>query len=74
MDISWEEDLFHINLHANYGDESASVEDIDEVEEMLNDICMGRFSDGNTGDSSTTPSPTINGYKLKNFDQLLKDA
>jgi hypothetical protein len=79
MNYTWwvfhgEEDMFHTNLHANHGDENTSVEDIDEVKEMLNDICMGIFSDGNTGESSTTPSPTTNGYKSKDFDHLLKDA
>jgi hypothetical protein len=69
-----EEDLFRTNLHADHDDENASAEDIDDVEEMLNDIHMGRFPDGNTSESSTTPGPTTNGYESKNFGQLLEDA
>jgi hypothetical protein len=79
MNYTWwvfagEKDPFHTNLHADHDDENASAEDIDDVEEMLNDIHIGRFPDGNTGESSTTPGPTTNGYELKNFDQLLEDA
>jgi hypothetical protein len=35
---------------------------------------MERFLDGNPGESSSTPSPTTNGYESKIFYQLLEDA
>ena len=44
--IQWifhEEDPFLWNVHAEHNDDNASVEDIDEVEEMLHDIYMGHF-------------------------------
>jgi hypothetical protein len=72
--ISWRRRSFHTNLHADHDDENASAEDIDDVEEMLHDIRIGRFLDGNTGESSTTLGPTTNDYESKNFDQLLEDA
>jgi hypothetical protein len=69
-----EEYLFRTHLHADHDDENASAKDIDFVEEILNDIHMERFLDCNTSESSSTPSPTTNGYELKFFDQLLEDA
>jgi hypothetical protein len=62
MDIHGEEDPFRINEYANHNDHNASVEDIDEVEQMLDDIGMGTFLSANAGKPSTTPGPTTNDY------------
>jgi hypothetical protein len=66
--------LFRINLHVDHNDENASAEDIDKVEEMLNTLAWGHFQMLIELESSTTPSPTTNDYKSRNFDQLLEDA
>ena len=68
------EDPFLQNVHTEHNDDNASVEDIDEVEEMLDDIYMGTFPDANIGESSTTPNPTNNDHYKRPFTQLWEDA
>ena len=61
-------------MHAEHNDDNASVEDIDEVEEMLHDIYMGTFPDANIGESSTTVDSTNNDHYKRPFNQLWEDA
>ncbi|GLT52919.1 hypothetical protein SLA2020_262280 [Shorea laevis] len=70
-----EEDPFSINVTAEHTDNNASVDDIDEVEELLGDIRRGTFPDANIDDSSTTHGPTTNDYEQRtSFDRLWEDA
>ncbi len=57
-------------MHTEHNDDNASVEDIDEVEEMLHDIYMGTFPDANIGESSTTLDLTNNDHYKRPFNQL----
>ena len=61
-------------MHTEHNDDNASVEDIDEVEEMLDNIYMGTFPDANIGESSTTPNPTNNDHYKRPFNQLWEDG
>uniref|UniRef100_A0A2N9G009 DUF4216 domain-containing protein n=1 Tax=Fagus sylvatica TaxID=28930 RepID=A0A2N9G009_FAGSY len=53
---------------------SSTLEDTDEVEEMLDYIYMRIFPDANMVESSTTPNPTSNDHYARPFDKLWEDA
>jgi hypothetical protein len=82
IDSSYNQWIFHgedpfttNNMHVEHTPNNASVEDLDEIDDLLNDIRRGTFSIPNMGDSSTTQGPTTNDYEHRtSFDPLCEDA
>jgi hypothetical protein len=61
IDLSYTQWIFHgedpfttNNIHVEHTPNNASVEDLDELEDLLNDVHRGTFLVPNIGDSSTT--------------------
>jgi hypothetical protein len=60
-----------ISLGNTYGnvhtDASETIEEVDAVEELYGDVCMGTFLDANKGESSTSQGPTTGANEDINF-------
>jgi hypothetical protein len=58
-------DLYRVNTTANlYTDMNAMIEEIDGVEELLGNICIGTFVDA-IGESSTTRGPRADNHEQR---------
>jgi hypothetical protein len=44
---------------------NAMIEEIDGVEELLGNICIGTFVDANIGESSTTRGPRADNHEQR---------
>jgi hypothetical protein len=56
-------------------DTSEGIEEVDAVDELFDDVCMGTFLDANIGESSTAPGPTTNDHEQRSsFYRLWEDG
>lgn len=70
------EDQFKVNTYANVNiDTNEMIEEVDAVEELYGDVCMGTFIDANIGESFTSQGPTTSAHEgINSFYQLLEDG
>jgi len=70
------EDQFRVNTCTNvHTDASETIEEVDAVEELYGDVCMGTFLDANKGESSISQGPTIGANEdINSFDRSLEDG
>lgn len=71
IDLTYTQWIFHggadpcrVNVTANlHTDTNSRIEEIDEVEELLGNVCMGTLLNANIGESSTTQGPTTDDHE-----------
>jgi hypothetical protein len=71
-----EEDQFRVNTYANvHTVASETIEEVDVVEELYDNVCMGTFLDANIGESSTSQGPTTGASEdINSFYRRLEDG
>jgi len=70
------EDQFTVNTYSNvHTDASETIEEIDAVEELYSDVCIGTFLDANKGESSASQGPTTGDNEdINSFYRSLEDG
>jgi hypothetical protein len=72
-----EEDPCSVNVTGNLQSVgmNAPIDEIDEVEELFGDVCMGTFLDANIGESSAARGSTTDHHEQRtSFDRLCVDG